>query len=111
MAVAQLPFSAKQKSVEAMVSHIAHLRSVQKPERLAAFDLKTADSWAPREIWYRRCEHETSGSGSSQQPLDPILKADVSPFCMERSEEISSEPENKKSQWTMPKDRQKRQKS
>ena len=97
MTAAQLPFSVKQKSVEAMVSHIAHLRSVQKPERLAAFDLKTADSWAPRGIWYRRCEHETSGSGSSQQPLDPILKADVSPFCMERSEEISSEPEQEKS--------------
>lgn len=65
MTVAQLPFSVKQKSVEAMVSHIAHLRSVQKPERLAAFDLKMAES---------------SGSGSSQQPLDPVLKADVSLF-------------------------------
>ena len=82
LSVAQLPFDVSQKSVEAMVSHIAHLRSVQKPERLVAFDRKVA---------------EPSSSGSSQQPLDRILEDSVSPFCIERSEEISREPKQEKS--------------
>lgn len=38
LTVAKLPFSVRQKSVASLISHIAHLRSVQKPERIAAFD-------------------------------------------------------------------------
>eukprot|EP00434_Breviolum_minutum_P008186 symbB.v1.2.007217.t1/scaffold441.1/size205278/4 len=82
LSVAQLPFDVNQKSVEAMVSHIAHLRSVQKPERLVAFDRKAA---------------EPLSSGSSQRPLDSIVEDSFSPFCIERSEEVSREPKQEKS--------------
>ncbi len=48
LTVAQLPFSVRQKNLQSVLSHVAHLRSVQKPERLAAFDLRErARNFAP----------------------------------------------------------------
>ena len=44
LTVAKLPFPVGQKKVDSLISHIAHLRSVQKPERLAAFDKLSSEA-------------------------------------------------------------------
>ena len=77
LAVAQLPFAVRQKSVQALVSHVAHLRSVQKPDRLAAFDRRKGD------------HHDTADG-----PVSFNLEVDrevVSPSAFEIPKEMSRE--------------------
>ena len=77
LAVAQLPFAVRQKSVQALVSHVAHLRSVQKPDRLAVFDRR-----------------EDERQRTSDRTVSFSFEADakvVSPSEFEKSEEVSRE--------------------